>query len=287
MDNQGLYSAWGNLFDSIRIIKNNLSSIRFPYRKTESGSIYVMGNGPSLKESLGLILQSKEQKKFFAVNDFAASDLYKKVKPSYYILVDNAYWVKDEKATERDLELRRQVFTSLIDNTDWELGLFIPDFAYKKGYFNHLMKNKRISLIPFSRFSIKCEHSDFYFKNLKKNNTAYFNNVLANAIYCAINLGFDELNILGAEHSWTKDIRVNEKNQVCTIKKHFFENDSDLIPWQKSDGSYFTMYEILSSLTLHFQAYELLEEYAKRNNVKIYNITPGSFIDAFERRTIE
>ena len=286
MNNRKLYKANSHLFDSIRIIKNNFTSIRFPYKKVEKGSVFVMGNGPSLKQSLEILLQSKKEESFFAVNDFAASELYEQVKPCYYILVDNAYWVEESKATERDLSLRKKVFNNIIEKTRWNMGVFVPDYAYKKKYLHSLFQNSGIRLIPFNRYSIKAEHSNFYFNNLKKNNTAYFNNVLANAIYCAINLGYDKIKVLGAEHSWTKDIRVNDQNQVCTIKKHFFENDSKLIPWQKSDGSVFTMSEILTALTQHFQAYELLEEYAQRNHVHIYNLTPDSFIDAFERSVL-
>lgn len=286
MDNSLFYQKINHLFDSIRVLKNNRTAIRLPYKKVENGEVYIMGNGPSLKQSLEYLLHAGEKKKFFAVNDFAVSELFEQVKPCYYILIDNGYWVEESKATERDLKLRQIVFNNIIEKTQWSMGVFIPDYAYKKKYFHSLLQNTKISLIPYNRYSIKMEHSDYYFRHLEKNDTAYFNNVLANAIYCAINRGFDEINVLGAEHSWTKDIRVNDQNQVCTIKKHFFEDDSELIPWEKSDGTLFSMAELLSALTLHFQAYDLLEEYAKRKNVHIYNLTSGSFIDAFERKKL-
>lgn len=275
------------LFSYIRIVKNNFRAIRFPYKKRMNGRIYVMGNGPSLNASIDFLLSKNNKSTFIAVNDFAVSDIYNMVKPRYYIMVDNAYWDDACNSNPRDIALRETVFSNLVKKTDWELSVFIPDYAYKSGCFKQLINNCKIDIIPFNRFEIKAEKTDFYFNNLLKNNTGYFNNVLANAIYCSINLGFDELCILGAEHSWTEDIRVNDKNQVCTIKKHFFENDSDLIPWQKSDGGIFSMAEILNALTHHFQAYELLAEYAERNHVKVYNMTRGSFIDAFERRNLD
>lgn len=279
-----IYNTLNHLFDYLRVKKNNLRSIRFPYRKDYSGSIYVMGNGPSLKSSLANILSSNTSNYFFAVNDFAVSDAFERIKPNFYIMVDHCYWSKAEDTNSKDLELRTKVFSKLIENTDWEMKVFIPDYAYKQGSFSHLLKNPNLVLTPFNRYSIKAENSKFYYNNLKANNTAYFNNVLANAIYCSLNLGFDELYVLGAEHSWTKDIRVNELNQVCTIKEHFFEKNSELIPWQRSDGQIFTMTEVLSALSHHFQAYELLNQYANQLGAKIFNSTPGSFIDAFERR---
>ena len=39
-------------------------------------------------------------------------------------------------------------------------------------------------------------------------------NVSIGAIYSAILNGYKEINLLGLEHSWMKDIRVNDKNEV-------------------------------------------------------------------------
>jgi hypothetical protein len=44
------------------------------------------------------------------------------------------------------------------------------------------------------------------------------------------------------------------------------------------------LHEILHKFYLTFKGYHEIKEYALKNNSVIYNLTEGSFIDAFERK---
>jgi hypothetical protein len=46
------------------------------------------------------------------------------------------------------------------------------------------------------------------------------------------------------------------------------------------------LHEILSTMSLAFESYHILKKYADYKEVKILNSTPGSYIDAFERCSI-
>ena len=46
------------------------------------------------------------------------------------------------------------------------------------------------------------------------------------------------------------------------------------------------LHDILLSFHIAFRAYFDVEDYARHRGIKIYNATPGSFIDAFERREL-
>ena len=43
------------------------------------------------------------------------------------------------------------------------------------------------------------------------------------------------------------------------------------------------LHEVLYSMYVAFRSYFVIRDYAERIGCKIINITPGSFIDAFER----
>ena len=265
----------------IKILLKTRLKPRLSYRGNQPGVINVLGTGPSLSQSIEKLLK-EDDSKAIAVNDFASSDLFFSIKPSYYILVDNAYWQPEEMCTPKDVELRNKTFNSF-KLVNWQMTLIIPSEVFSRGSVQLSLSNNNISYLPIVRTNIQYTGSNRFYEYLKKNYGGYFNNILACAIYSAINIGYKKIHIYGAEHSWTKDIRVDSNNRVCTIKRHFFEDDSELIPWLNSDGTPFTMDVILYSLASTFKAYGLLRKYADWMGVEVINYTPDSFIDAFKR----
>ncbi len=272
---------------SIRILFHLNPKKRLAYSKNHNGIIHIFGNGPSLKKVLGNHDFNMNNDVVFVVNDFAVSEFYSKVKPKYYMFVDPAYW--SAVVNEDDKKMREEVYLSLNEKTKWPMTLFVPSNVINKQYLKQSIRNTNIHLHAFNYVNFYPTRSIFY-KFVLKNNFGVVpvGNILGQAIYAGINMGYDEIYIYGAEHSWTEDIRVNDNNEVCTIKKHFFDNgENALVPWRKSSGEVFKMHEILTSLRNHFYGYHYLDWYSKQMRVKIFNCTPGSFIDAFERKQIQ
>lgn len=286
MNSTVIKNCFITLIYSLRVLFHLNPSNRLSYRKDNKGQLHIYGNGPSLKTILSSNDYAKSEEVAFVVNDFAVSEYYSLVKPKYYMLVDPAYW--DDVVNLEDKELRDKVYNNINQITDWPITLFVPSYVLSKNRMKCFIYNKCVHIRAFNYTNFYPTKSGFY-KFILKNNFGVVpvGNILGQAIYAGINLGYDEILVYGAEHSWTEDLRVNENNEVCTIKKHFFEsNEYELIPWKKSNGDLFKMYEILSSLRNHFYGYLFLEWYSKQMNVRIYNCTPGSFIDAFERKSI-
>lgn len=267
-----------------RVFKHLNPRYRLTYNNSHLGEICVLGNGPSLSLILPRIIT--EEKQVFVMNDFSLSEFYDKVRPRYYIMVDPYYW--DNNTQKIDLTLRTMVLDSIINNTNWKMELFVPDYVVKKNLLEAVSCNPNICIRGFNYTNFYPSYSSFY-KYILRNNLGVVpvGNVLGQAIYLSINLGYDTINVYGAEHSWTKDLRVNEKNEVCTIKRHFFSDKEILEPWHKSNGELFKMHEILFSLMNHFSGYFFLNWYAHSTNRRILNCTEGSFIDAFDRNTGE
>ena len=109
-------------------------------------------------------------------------------------------------------------------------------------------------------------------------------NVLQPTIFNAIKMGYKEIRLYGVYHSWTEEIRVNDKNEVCLIDRHFYdEKNIKLLPLKKTNGEILKMYEILSDLSKVFFSYCQVRKYADYKKCKIINCTENSYIDAFER----
>ena len=268
--------------DYISASLKSYTKIRLPYKKRCDGVINVLATGPSLNEYLSRLKSGEASGAFFVMNDFALSDAYMQIKPRYYIMVDPAYFMSEDAITDRDRDIITKVFGSINDNTTWEMELIIPSSFYGNNFKRHIT-NKMVRLTPVNFCQLTQVDDPWYYKMLSTNKAASFSNVLGAAIYVCVNLGYSEIRLYGADHSWTNDIRVNDQNQVCTVYRHFYEDEEELVPWRTADNKIFEMHQVLQALASHFLTYKLLNKYARMKSCKIINCTPGSYIDAFER----
>ncbi|WP_157492752.1 hypothetical protein [Flavobacterium sp. TAB 87] len=252
---------------------------------SDTGECFILGNGPSLKDDLEKNVTFLQTQKLVVVNNFARSDYYVKLKPQYYVFADPAYW-SDEK--NKVVDSCRSTLETIRDNTTWEMKIFVPHAAFKTELFKEFfIINNRISLVAYNTTFI----SERGFENLnhylyKKNLAApRIQNVLMAAIFISINIGLSEINLLGSDHSWTKELFVNSENQVCILDHHFYDKKKqDFNIFTRVDGSIYKMHEILRDYAFMFEGYHSLRGYGDVLGVKIYNNTSNSFIDAFERK---
>jgi hypothetical protein len=109
-------------------------------------------------------------------------------------------------------------------------------------------------------------------------------NVLIPGIVIALNIGFKKIFLLGADHSWLKEISVDENNTVLINQKHFYNLESSKAKamYNKS-GGHRKLHELLMKFVYSFEGYFILKGYADRLGATVVNATPESYIDAFER----
>lgn len=273
------------LLDFMKMARN-IHHPRLSYKEPNGKTILVLGNGPSaalLKEKNELIGGAIDM---VCVNDFATSSLYTLYRPNKYLIWDPAYWTPLEKTNKIDYENRIKTLSCLVNNTTWHLYFYCPIEAVRSGSLDILADNPLISIIPINRCELSLTDRPYYYKALEKNYGSPSVNVLTIAIWLSINLGYSRALLIGAENSWTKDIVVNENNEVCTVREHFY-GEKTFEVWKKSDTTSYRLHEILSDLSKLFLNYQLLRKYAEKKSVIIYNCTPDSFIDAFLRKSID
>lgn len=234
----------------------------------------IIGNGPSL--NIKNVISDNPNIEYCMVNHACKTSEFKQLKPSMYIIADPAF------IRNIHLDIIRETWEQLFQ-VDWDMTLFVPFYFY----------NKTKDLIKGSNLKVRCYHS-VSFKGWQKLMFAMYNrnmampmagNVLIAAIYVGILNGFSKIRLYGTDHSWTEQLRVNLRNQVCIRQVHYYDNDSaKLIPWNDETGKPFTMQAILYRFSEIFEQYSILEQYARYRNISIINMCPESFIDAFEKQ---
>ncbi len=246
----------------------------------------ILGNGPSLNTSLAQAAGLLKQANLFCVNAFALSDLYTKLQPHYYILAAPEYWLHN--VLDIYIKNRRETFEAIIEKTTWPLTILAAAEAQKYPEFAQLLlQNKHIKICYFNTTPIEGFTSACHFFYQKAWGMPRPHNVLIPALMLSLAMGYKQIYLLGADHSWLPEICVNDRNEVLVHQKHFYDDQQS-----KADRMYYggrrprRLYEVLEKFYLTFRAYFDIELYARSQNAIIYNATPNSFIDAFERKKL-
>lgn len=277
------------------LLDTGLSVIRIPFfarpwgivkKQDRNKDLVIISNGPSINRTLELLLNKHEQYDTLALNMFAISHFYRILKPHWYVIVSPDMWTDNGDIRLRDK--KDSLWSALVDHTDWAMTIFLPAEAKSMREWKlYLDKNQNIGVAYFNRTPIEgfSLFRNFCFRlNLGMPRP---HNVLIPSIMIGINLGYKNLYLLGADHSWLPEVSVNSKNEVLVNQKHFYdENTAQPLPMSKQNG-YRKLHEVLHKWYISFKSYFIIAEYAKSCNTSIYNATPNSFIDAFERRAVE
>lgn len=265
--------------------------------KKKSDDLLVLGNGPSLSDDLDNLLVLAKTRDVLGVNYFAATKEFSIFKPLFHVIVSKQYWGTDENSNwDND---RKQIFKLLVDNVDWELNLFVPIIAKKSDSWKKFMaQNSKIKLNYFNLTPLD-DNPNFFRRSLKKFKACPRpHNVLVPSLLIGINLKYKNCYIAGADHSWTPEIFVTQDNVVMVAQKHFYAEQlksmnstllsDDAKPFYHSNSlETQKLHEILQKFYFSFKAYWFLKEYAEIEGTKIYNLTKGSYIDAFDKLNYE
>ena len=111
-------------------------------------------------------------------------------------------------------------------------------------------------------------------------------NVLIPAIMLAIATGYTDISIVGADHSWMTSLSVTDENEVVSIQPHFYADSDHEQARVRHEYRGYRLHQIVESFAIAFRSYHHIADYAASRGVKIYNATPGSFLDAFPRRPL-
>jgi len=268
----------------IRIILFSRSSTTLP--KPSNKTVSILGNGPSLKWSLENQFEWIESTEVICVNNFASTEYYVRLKPQNYVLLDPAYFTYSEKNLDRgDI---KKTFHSIFMTTNWPINVYVPQQAKKSNYFKAFAAdNPNIKLIYFN-YTI-FEGFDFfkYFLFSKRISMPQSENVLVAALFLMISRNFEYIYIFGADHSWHEQIQIRDDNMLTLKDVHFYnpdvEKESERVLYNASEKQKVSISKQFRSFSKAFRGYDILAGYAKYKNVKVYNASEKSYVDAFDR----
>ncbi len=242
----------------------------------------ILGNGPSLTKLLDDGFDKIKDKDIVAVNFFWKSDYFAEIKPRFYLINSLNYWNSD--FTDYNADGRKQTFKQIAKIVDWKMYLLIPAFARrKKAWKKELNANKNIKIIYFNQTPIE---GFKWFRNLFLHlnwGMPRPHNVLIPSIKNMIDFNYSEIYIAGADHNWLSEVKVTDDNVVLLKQIHFYDKKNDLNTMPDGRNGVKPLHDVLLKFAYSFRGYHDLKQYAVSKEINVYNVTKGSFIDAFEK----
>lgn len=283
--NQFLSDFFASLVSLLKVAVRGRFATRLPARQLPVCS--VLGNGPSLNQSLAEQVDAIKQTEIVCVNNFAHADAFGKLRPHNYVISDPNYFLFSEQTTDRpDI---RQTLSVFLNGVDWPMTLYVPHFA-RNSYLLRTIEqgNASISIVYFNYTVVRGFRWLVYRLYASGLGMPQAQTVIIAALTLMINRKFDQIYLYGADTSWHEEIRLNDQNQLLIKQVHFYDTPKDLTHQPVySDAQRQRTFSMASQfLSLHkvFQGYEVLRDYADYRLVKILNASAKSYIDAFERK---
>lgn len=240
--------------------------------------LIIMANGPSLRQTIDSSSDILKKYPAMSVNFAPNTPDFFDLKPQYHIMADPLFFAANQPENIRTL------YENLA-RVGWELTLLIPN-KHKKNLPSEVTGNRNITIATFNFVGL-----DGFgpVRKLLYNSRLGMprpRNVLIPALMCGIWLGFKKIYITGADHSWMQTISVDEANCVISVQPHFYKEDKG--EQKRVDATYrnYRLHEIVESFAIAFRSYHDLRRYTDSRGISIFNATPGSFIDAFERKSL-
>lgn len=242
--------------------------------KPRERRLIILGNGPSLNDTLRDSRPELELADLMAVNFAANAPVFTDLKPEYYILADPHFFSGDSDPNVVSLYSR-------LAAVDWPMTLYLPARA---GVHQAVSSNPSIRVERFNPVGAEGFHSVVHRLYDAGRAMPRPRNVLIAAIMTGLNAGYKTIYLTGADHSWPRTLSVDDDNTVVSVQPHFYADDSKEKERVTAVYRNVRLHEIMYSFHVAFKAYHQIADYAASRGARIFNATPGSFIDAFPRR---
>lgn len=240
-------------------------------------SIVVMGNGPSLRQTIDNDMEWLCSHDLMAVNFAANTPDFLNLRPAYYILADGHFF------SGRDTDPNVAKLWEELGKISWKITLWVPrkflHMAKGLTYLNSNIGLKTFNLTPVEGIKGLCHMMFDAGLGMPRPR-----NVMIPAIMAAIREGYKKIYLCGADHTWTRTLSVDDDNFVVSIQPHFYQDNDKEHERVRSTYKGLKLHDVLGSMTIAFRSYWQIAGYARSRGIEIINATPGSMIDAFPRR---
>ena len=265
----------------LKVLVRSRAGLTLPTR--QSPVCAILGNGPSLNESLHDHPEFLKQTELVAVNGFSLSAVYATLKPQNYVLLDPAFFDYVPGGSRNDVG---QMLDAILTQTTWQMNLYVPWRARNSWLVRQIRAtNPQITPVFYNYVIVRglrwLRHGLFR----AGLGMPQCENVLAAALFLMLNQQFDTIYLFGADHSWHEQLRLADTNQLSVRQPHFYDtaptaHQPVINPVTKQTAR---MASQFLSFYRAFHSYEILRQYADSQRVQVLNASTKSYIDAFEK----
>lgn len=250
-------------------------------RNTSNNRIFILANGASLKGDIDEFIPQLAKEDVLMMNNSISDPLHSIIKPRYHILLDSMYFIGDTYNVMSQIQYQKvaselERILSLFDKVDYPLRLLVPSIWQEKLIINNpYIIKQTYGITLFRGFDWMARILFLHALALPSNN-----NVLVASLICCIAMGYQYIYILGCDHDWIKDYRVNEHNILQVKPTHFYNEEEIAFNLDKTNLSRY----LLGDAEI-FGAYNIIHTLFRDINIK--NLSSNSMIDAFPRDKLQ
>lgn len=281
-----LEACYQTVISLLRILFRMRFANSVPRIKAKNSTLLILGNGPSLNDSLKNHPEEIKGKELMAVNQFAFSEQYEILRPSKYVLLDIGFFIDD--TIPRVKEASEKLTRILIQKTEWPVTMFFPREGKGSAIHKGLLESERaFDFVFFNRTNVEGLRSFRHWAYRHNLGMPKPQNVLVGCIMLALVMRYSRIEIYGADHSWLENIRIDNENRLVSIEKHFYDKSTKgkaTLKEHPETLSRARLHDYLYDLARTFSSYHLIRDFADSLNIRIINASEESYIDAFERR---
>lgn len=232
------------------------------FKDTHRGErAFVIVNGPSLKRQDLSLLKNEIT---FVVSGFWKHPIIEQWQPTYYSILDKAFFTDEENI---------RVFYKELNNRIKDSIFFLPLF---RGY----EANKKNNYLDHNRTFYVATYGNPFPSVELTSLVQSFQSVSAFALAQAIYMGCSPIYLLGFDHDYLAHRGIDHHfYEGSCISGHRNESVpiSDLNPY---DGE-------MEALLKLWKNYRSLKVVAENKNIKVFNATYGGYLDVFDRVNFE
>lgn len=257
------------------VVMSRKPSPALPLEKDKE--IIIMGNGPSLRRNIENDMERLGSTPLLSVNFAPNTPEFALLRPAIHVIADGVFFNPENNDNVR-------LLWQNLSKVDWPLTLCLPADRRKVPMLRCLPHN-----ITLKFFNLTPAGGSRRLKAFMISRGLAMprpRNVLIPSIFCAIREGYSRIFLIGADHSWSKTLWVDDENHVVTVQPHFYKDSDKELKRVENVGQTMRLHQMYESLAIAFRSYFDVRDYADSRGVEIYNATPGSFIDAFPRRSL-
>lgn len=262
----------------LRCLKFHVRRYALPAGKKNGETLYVMGNGPSLKDDLPSIIEACRQPGHhaLAVNFCAATEEFFQVKPAVYCLLDGLFFTHSHSEDKV-----RAMYELLNSKVDWPMELVLPASFAKHIRDFVKIDNPNIKKTFINTLTYTGPESLAHRYYRKGYAMPAAQNIVIMGIMVALNRGYSNIRLYGVDHTFLDGIGVDEDNHVVFRDTHFYGAQQRVLT--DKDGKPYHLSRYLGVLSITFDSHLKLMAYAEELGTDILNCTRNSMIDAYPR----